>query len=92
MTVLFFVDRAHLIMQIVIFLDVVFVRLVTCDKDDVLILATEGDLGTKRVTRWMAHRLMAHIPRLIDLPNVNALLRLRTQSCQKLVILRAESH
>ncbi len=42
--------------------------------------------------RWMAHWLVTHITRLVNLPNVDTLLWLGTQSRQKLVILGAESH
>ncbi len=40
----------------------------------------------------MAHWLVAHITRFVNLPNVDTLLWLRTQSRQKLVILGAERH
>ena len=41
MTVLLFVDRAHLAVQGIVFFEVVFVGLVTSDEDYVLILAAE---------------------------------------------------
>ena len=82
MAVLFLVYRSHLNLEIFVFLNVVFVRLISRDQDNVLVLATERNLSADWVPSWVYEGLTSDTSLLINLPDVDGLLRFSTQSDQ----------
>ena len=90
--VLFLCDLTHLGRQNLVLLDEVFVGLVASDEHNVGVSVAKRDLCAKWMSRVMTHSLMREAAQLVHLPNVDVLIRLRTERDEQFLILGAEGH
>ena len=71
---------------------IVFVSVVTCDENRILVSILEGYLGTNDIFSRMIEGLGSHTLGSVYLPNYHLLLWLICQADKKFFILGAEGH